>query len=74
MPSRNVTDAEGRTWVCKQEGADGALKEGQDVNIVCTTATVTAPLKLSVGWQWTKMADNGLARLIATASPVPRAN
>jgi hypothetical protein len=27
---------------------------------------------LTVGWQWTKMADNGLARLIADASPMPR--
>lgn len=73
MPSRNVTDAGGRTWACSQNGTKQVtLKEGQDVSISCTTPSVNAPLQLTVGWQWTKMADNGLARLITTASPVPR--
>lgn len=73
MSSRNVKDEEGRTWACRQDNADHiALKEGQDVSILCTTATVTIPVRLTVGWQWTKMADNGLARLINTASPAPR--
>jgi hypothetical protein len=25
-----------------------------------------------VGWQWERMSDNGLARIINLASPVPR--
>jgi hypothetical protein len=75
MTSRTVTDVAGRTWACSQDDAQGAAKkEGQDVSILCTTASVATPLRLTVGWQWTKMADNGLARLITTASPVPRNN
>ena len=73
MNSRNVTDVDGRKWACRQDNADDvALKEGQDVSILCTTATVTIPIRLRVGWQWTKMADNGLARMISVASPMPR--
>ena len=73
MNSRNVTDVEGRKWACRQDDADDRpSKEGQDVSILCTTATVTIPVRLTVGWQWIKMADNGLARMIADASPVPR--
>lgn len=73
MNSRNVTDVNGRTWACRQDDADHAsIKEGQDVSILCTTASVTVPVRLTVGWQWTKMADNGLARVIAAASPAPR--
>jgi hypothetical protein len=73
MRSRNVTDVDGRTWACRQDDADHiTLKEGQDVSILCTTASVTIPVRLTVGWQWSKMADNGLARLIADASPLPK--
>ena len=73
MNSRNVKDEEGRSWACRQDNADHILlKEGQDVSILCTTASVTIPIRLTVGWQWTKMADNGLARLINAASPAPR--
>lgn len=72
MASRNVTDTGGRRWACRQDNADhAALKEGQDVSILCTTATVHVPVRLTVGWQWMKMADNGLARLIDAASPLP---
>ena len=71
MNSRTVIDTDGRSWACRQDDVS-AVKEGQDVSILCTTATVTVPVRLSIGWQWMKMADNGLARLIATASPVPR--
>jgi hypothetical protein len=71
MNARRVMDGDGRTWECRQDDAS-PVKEGQDVSILCTTATVTIPLRLTVGWQWMKMADNGLARLIATASPAPR--
>jgi hypothetical protein len=72
MASRNVTDSDGRTWACRQDNADHRLTEGQDVSILCTTASVTVPVRLTVGWQWMKMADNGLARLISSTSPVPR--
>lgn len=73
MASRSVTDAGGRTWACRQDDADHrAGQEGQDVSILCTTATVTVPVRLRVSWQWMKMADNGLARIIAMASPIPR--
>ena len=73
MNSRNVTDADGRKWACRQDDPDHTeIKEGQDVSILCTTATVSIPVRITVGWQWSKMADNGLARLIATASPMPR--
>jgi hypothetical protein len=73
MSSRTVKDEDGRTWACRQDDADHtALKEGQDVSILCTTATVTVPLRLTVGWRWMTIADNGLARMIASASPAPR--
>ena len=72
MASRSVTDVAGRTWACRQDNADGPPEEGKDVSILCTTATVHVPVRLTIGWQWGKMADNGLARLIVDASPVPR--
>lgn len=50
----------------------GAVREGQDVSILCTTASVTVPVRLTVGWQWATIADKGLARMIADVSPVPR--
>ena len=71
MNSRNVIDAGGRSWACRQDDKE-APRDGQDVSILCTTATVHVPVRLTVGWQWMKMADNGLARLIADQSPVPR--
>jgi hypothetical protein len=71
MNSRSVTDVNGRTWACRQDDAS-VVKEGQDVSILCTTATVHVPVRMTVSWQWMKMADNGLARLIDNASPLPR--
>jgi len=71
MNSRTVIDANGRKWACRQDDAS-VVKEGQDVSILCTTPTVHIPVRMSVGWQWMTMADNGLARLIAAASPAPR--
>jgi len=74
MKARNVTDENGRVWACRQDDADHITqKEGQDVSILCTTASVTIPIRLTVGWQWARMADNGLARLIAAASPMLKA-
>jgi hypothetical protein len=69
MTARNVTDADGRVWECRAD-AD-ASEPGKDVDLVCTTGTVKAPLRLKVSWNWMKMADKGLARLIAAAVPVP---
>lgn len=65
MSSRRVTDEDGRVWECKAEaGAPGC-----DVNLVCTTAGLRAPLKVRVSWQWAKIAEKGLARMIVAAAP-----
>jgi hypothetical protein len=66
MSSRRVTDEEGRVWECRPEG-QGA--PGGDVSLVCTTPTLRAPLRLIVSWQWTKIAEKGLARMITAAAP-----
>lgn len=71
MAARTVKDTDGRSWACRQDDAS-AVAQGQDVSILCTTATVYVPVRLTVGWQWMTMADNGLARIIATASPLPK--
>jgi hypothetical protein len=71
--SRNITDVGGRSWACRQDDVvHGTNTEGRDVSILCTTASVTVPVRLTVGWQWMKMAEGGLARLIVDASPIPR--
>jgi hypothetical protein len=66
MSSRKVTDEDGRVWECKAEAAEAP---GRDVNLVCTTEGLRSPLRLKVSWQWAKIADKGLARMIAAASP-----
>ena len=66
MSSRQVTDEDGRVWECTPETAEAP---GRDVNLVCRTASVRTPLRLKVSWQWAKMAENGLARMIAAAAP-----
>jgi hypothetical protein len=33
------------------------------------TPGLRAPLRLKVSWQWAKMAEKGLARMIAAAAP-----
>jgi hypothetical protein len=66
MSSRRVTDEEGRVWECKQDTVEAP---GRDVSLVCTTVGLRAPLRLKVGWQWAKMAERGLARMIAAAAP-----
>jgi hypothetical protein len=66
MSSRRVTDEEGRIWECKAEAEQAP---GGDVNLVCTTAGLRGPLRLKVSWQWAKMAEKGLARMIAAAAP-----
>ena len=66
MASRRVTDEEGRVWECKPETAEAP---GRDVNLVCTTVGLRAPLRLKVSWQWATIAERGLARMIAAAAP-----
>jgi hypothetical protein len=66
MSLRRVTDEEGRVWECKPETAEAP---GRDVNLVCTTTTMKVPLRVRVSWQWAKMAEKGLARMIAAAAP-----
>jgi len=66
MASRRVTDEDGRVWDCNPETAEAP---GRDVNLVCTTADLPAPLRLKVSWQWARMAEKGLARMICAAAP-----
>lgn len=66
MSSRRVTDDEGRVWECK---AETEAAPGCDVNLVCTTASLSDPLRLKVSWQWAKIAEKGLARMITAAAP-----
>ena len=66
MSSRRVTDEQGRVWECKAETEQAP---GCDVNLVCTTAGLRAPLRVKVSWQWAKIAEKGLARMIAAAAP-----
>ncbi len=75
MSSRTVKDAAGRVWACRQDDKrvlGAQQEEGRDVSILCTTSSVTIPVRITVGWQWSTMADNGLARLITEASPAPK--
>ena len=66
MSSRRVTDEEGRVWECKAEAKEAP---GCDVNLVCTTAGLRTPLRVKVSWQWAKIAEKGLARMISAAAP-----
>ena len=66
MASRRVIDEQDRVWECNPESAESP---GRDVNLVCTTAGLRAPLRLRVSWQWARMAEKGLARMIAAAAP-----
>ena len=72
MRSRHVTDSSGRVWACRE---DNAVTPGPqaDVSILCTTASVYIPVRLTVGPAWVAMADAALALLITDASPVPAA-
>ena len=75
MASRSVTDVGGREWTCVPTTTVVAGSEdpmGKDVVLTCTTPSISEPIRLSVGWQWESISPNGLARMIALASPVPR--
>jgi hypothetical protein len=74
MSARTVTDSAGRTWTCTapEVAEEDARNQGKDVVLRCETASVAGPVRITVGWQWRTMADNGLARMINKTSPVPR--
>jgi hypothetical protein len=74
MTKRTVTDTARRTWTCTAPASAAAAgtDHGRDVVLSCVTDSVTGPVKVTIGWQWEKMSDNGLARMIELASPVPR--
>jgi hypothetical protein len=66
VETRTITDEDGRIWACRPENKRTPAA-GRDVVLLCTTPSVPTPLRLTVGWQWLKMAEKGLARLIAAA-------
>lgn len=75
MADRIVTDTAGRTWSCASlppTGDQASGDQGRDVVLSCTTDSVSSPVQVTVGWQWEGMSENGLARMIALASPVPK--
>jgi hypothetical protein len=75
MAGRTVTDSAGRTWTCVPAmvaSSDETGPMGKDVALTCSTPSVVEPARVTVGWQWQTMSDNGLARIVSLASPVPR--
>ena len=66
MANRTVKDADDRVWTCVPAGNSIAAR-GRDVVLHCTTPTVEEPVTVTVGWQWEKMNERGLARLIVSA-------
>ena len=75
MAGRTVTDSTGRTWTCvptTKSSPDAPAPMGKDVVLMCSTPSVAEPARVTVGWQWETMSDNGLARIVSFASPVPR--
>ena len=70
MRSRSVKDEAGRTWACREDNA-AAPGPGADVSILCTTATVYIPVRITVESQWMGITDTALALMINAASPVP---
>jgi hypothetical protein len=61
-----VKDAEDRVWTCVP-AANSIEARGRDVVLQCTTPTVDKPVMVTVGWQWEKMNEKGLARMIVQA-------
>ncbi|HJU68613.1 MAG TPA: hypothetical protein VJ650_10255 [Gemmatimonadaceae bacterium] len=66
MHTRTVTDDDGRVWSLSPETRRTPAM-GRDVVLLCTTPSVPNPVRLTVGWQWLKMAEKGLARMIEAA-------
>ena len=74
MAGRTVTDSNGRTWMCVAEPLDShndAGPMGKDVVLSCSTPSVAEPARVTVGWQWETMSDNGLARIVSLALVKP---
>jgi hypothetical protein len=63
---RTIKDEDGRVWVLRPENRRTPAA-GRDVVLLATTASVPEPVRLTVGWQWLKMAERGLARMIEAA-------
>lgn len=66
MNARNVKDEDGRIWSVSPENRRTPAM-GRDVVLLCTTPSISSPARLTVGWQWLKMAERGLARMIVSA-------
>lgn len=66
MSTRQIIDEDGQTWECRPERPE--LVPGRDVNLLCTTKDMKTPLRVKVSWQWMKVAEKGLARMIASAA------
>ena len=66
MANRTVKDSEDRIWTCVPAGNSIAAR-GKDVVLQCTTPSIDKPVVVTVGWQWEKMHERGLARLIVAA-------
>lgn len=66
MNARNVKDEDGRIWSVSPENRRTPAM-GRDVVLLCTTPSISSPVRLTVGWQWLKMAERGLARMIVSA-------
>jgi hypothetical protein len=64
MTTRKVKDEDGRVWRCEP---DAETVPGKDVNLLCRTTGVQDVIKVKVSWQWAKMAEKGLARMILSA-------
>jgi hypothetical protein len=63
---RTIKDEDGRVWVLRPENRRTPAA-GRDVVLLATTSSLSEPVRLTVGWQWLKMAERGLARMIAAA-------
>jgi hypothetical protein len=78
MAQRTITDGSGRSWVCDEVRADTgtsgdlAPRQGSDVTLSCSTPSLPEPVTITVGWNWERMADNGLARLVSQAAQPTR--
>lgn len=66
MNARNVKDEDGRIWSVSPENRRTPAM-GRDVVLLCTTPSISSPVRLTVGWQWLKMAERGLARMIVSS-------
>jgi hypothetical protein len=67
VANRTVKDADDRVWTCVP-AANSIQARGRDVLLSCTTPSVPTPVLITVGWQWEKMNERGLARMIAQAA------